>query len=753
MQLNMLSDPVTNLRRRPGSMYEVSVAFPEITSENTLGWFTDIAGERVHVLLCTATGTVKLLDRTFTQIGTLTSEYLEAADTSKIRAATVGNEFFLCNVGVAPTIEGTTGTLDPTLAGFFYVVAGSFSRAYSVTVADSVGNFTATYTTPGGTGSGDSALATPVYIATQLANQIAAHSARWTVTRVDAYVFVQCADTNTGLTVNSSTGSAYLLPSKDAYMTQAGNLPAQLPAAADGYVCRVGSLETPQYFTYDSARTAWLESGAYGSPAAISGMPVSITKVGGVWELNVTDFEGRLAGDEKSNPAPYFLEFGITGMGTYQGRLALLAGPYVMLSAANKPRRFFRTTITSIVDSDVIAVGSSMNSSAAYEYATAFQKDLVLHSTAYQALIPSGNAAVTPRTATVVTTSTHETDTTSAPVVIGRTMMYPAPKSEDFFGVMEMVPSPYTDSQYVSQDSTPHLPKYFGGRCRFSVASSVANMAIFAPSGDLRSLAVHEYLWDGDQKVQQAWHMWTFPYDVAVAYFALDKIIVGFAQNGTLVLTSIDPKAGVLTFDAGRRPFLDMWDRVTVTDGQVQIPTWLHDFDPTAAENVALTVLSGNLAGDRIGYTVSSSAGPGGEAILETVRSFQNGEACVGIPYRSAFAPSPPVVRDFNEVPISTGKTTLLRYMLGTKNSSEYRVSIRDVFSDEDYDGAFGTLTWSSPELDVGRSRFGTDAVTIIPCRTDATSTSVEVYTEGTGELNVVSLEYIMQYHQKIKRR
>jgi hypothetical protein len=675
-----------------------------------------------------------------------------APETRNIRAATVGNEFFLCNTSVKPTSAGEFGEQDPSLAGFFYIVAGSFSRAYTVTVADSDGAFTATYTTPGGTGSGDSALATPEYIATQLANQITAHSARWQVTRVDAYVFIKCVEDNTGFTVNSSTGSAYLIPSKDAYLTQAGNLPAQLPAGADGFICRVGSLENPQYFVYDSTRTAWLESGAYGSPTGLAGMPISVAKVDDEWVLKEDNFEGRLAGDEKSNPLPYFLEFGITGMGTYQGRLALLAGPYVTLSGANKPRRFFRSTITSVLDSDPIAVGSSMNSSAAYEYATPFQKDLVLHSSAYQAVIPSGNAAITPRTATVVTTSAHETDTSAAPVVVGRTMMYPAPKSEEFFGVMEMLPSPYTDSQYVSQDSTPHLPKYFGGRCRFSVSSSVTNMALFAMSGDPYSLAVHEYLWDGDQKVQQAWHMWTFPYKVAVAYFALDKVIIGFAQNDALVLASIDPKAGVLTFDAGRRPFLDLWTQVTVADNAVQVPTWLHEFDPEVADNLRLTVFGGNLAGDWIGSTVSEDVGPEGEPILTTVLSFPAGEACIGVPYRSSFAPSPPVVRDYNEVAISTGKCTLLRYMLGTKNTSEFKVTVTDRYgADEELD--VGTLTWSSPELDVNRSRFGTDAVSTIPCRTDTQSTVVEVFTEGTGELNVVSLEYILRFHQKIKRR
>lgn len=399
-----------------------------------------------------------------------------------------------------------------------------------------------------------------------------------------------------------------------------------------------------------------------------------------------------------------------------------------------------------MVDSDPIEIGSGMNSSAAYEHAIPFQKDLILLSSAYQAVIPSNNTAITPRNATVVPTSSHEVDVTSPPIALGRTLMYASPRSEDFFGVREMVPSPYTDSQYVSHDATPHLPKYMGGRCRFSVSSSVANVALFAPSGDLRSLIVHEYMWDGDQKVQQAWHTWTFPYDVATAYFAYDKIIVVFAQNDTLVVTRIDPRIGVLTFDSERRPFLDLWSSHTVTDYLVGVPAWMLAFDPAVAAKLQLTVSTGNLAGDRVGATVDGNA-------LRVVRSFRNGAVATGVPYRSSFSPSPPVVRDFNDVAVSTNKATLLRYILGTKNSQEFKVRVLDRNSTDAGVSSVGTLLWSSKELELGRSAYSTDAASIIPCRTNINTTVVDVYTEETGELNAVSLEYVLKTNQKIKRR
>lgn len=741
-QLNMLADPVTNLRRRPGTQYLKNRAWVDVSATRMLGWFTDVAGERLHVLLNTVTGEVLLLDGDMNELALLAGgTYLQTTDNSTIRAATVGNEFFICNTEKQPTLSYSGATSNDE-GGFFYIVAGAFSKGYDVAVTWSGGTYSASYTTPSGASAGDAALSTPEYIATQLYNQLIA-AGLTTTYRVGPYVYVTKVG---GVSVNTTVSTNYLIPSKTRIVTQAGNLPARLPVEADGFVCRVGTMELPQYFEYNAAQVQWIEVGAVGSPTGITNMPISLYWTGSAWAINAGAYEGRSAGDDETNPPHEFCTQGITGMATYQGRLVLMSGPMVSLSASGKPRRFFRSTVTSIIDSDPIEIGSGMNSSAAYEHAIPFQKDLILLSSAYQAVIPSNNTAINPRSATVVPTSSHEVDVTCPPIAVGRTLMYAAPRSEDFFGVMEMVPSPYTDSQYVSHDATPHLPKYMGGRCRFSASSSVASMALFAPSGDLRSLIVHEYMWDGDQKVQQAWHMWTFPYDVATAYFAYDKIIIVFAQNNTLVITRIDPRAGVLTFDAERRPFMDLWSTQEVADYIVTPPAWLVTLDPAVLSKVELTVMTGNLAGDPVGSSIDG-------ANLRTVRSFRNGSVGLGIPYRTSFAPTPPVVRDFNDVVVGTNKATLLRYILGTKNSSEFEVRVVDQNSEgyEIFD--VGTLLWSSKELELGRALYSTDAASIIPCRTNVTSTTVEIFTDKTGELNVVSLEYVLKTNQKIKRR
>ena len=169
-QTNMVSDPVTNLRRRPGVVMRKSWAWEGAEYTHLAGWFTDIAGSRVHILVNTATGKIKILNEDFEEEAELDAGAYLVNDPSRIRAASVGNEFFLCNVDVKPRLRYETYATNPNDSGFFYVAAGAFSKTYEVSLDTADGAITAAYTTPSGAGAGDAAYATPEYIATTLAN-------------------------------------------------------------------------------------------------------------------------------------------------------------------------------------------------------------------------------------------------------------------------------------------------------------------------------------------------------------------------------------------------------------------------------------------------------------------------------------------------------------------------------------------------------------------------------------------------------
>lgn len=761
-QDNMLSDPATNLRRRPGAAYAYDIAMPGATPESVLAWDTDLAGVQCHIVLNTADGVVRVLDSAYAQVATLpASAYLTTANPLDIQVASVGDEFFLANTGVKPTLGASATGMKPKFRAFFYVKAGAFSKTYDVHVKNSMAGVvrekTFSYTTPNGTGTGDAAASTAEAVAKALSDAITANAANtlspdWLSVHSwydGPYVYVECdageQSYDLGLSVSTSSGNSYMVASGSEYIRQEADLPSRLPAQGDGMVTSTGELRSLRYYRYDHSKMAWLETGEFTSPLTIANVPVSITSNGSAWVLNTSTFEGRLAGDADSNPDPDFVSRGITGMSNFQGRLVLLSGSLVNMSASGKPRRFYRSTVTAIIDSDCISVGAAAASSAAYRHAVPFGRDLLLFSDKYQAVVPGGDAAITPRTATVVVNSTYEADTTCRPVTCGRTLMYAAPRSRDFFGVLEMLPSSTLAGQYTSYDSTVHLPKYMAGRCRFGVSSSVANMVLFAPTTDRYSLIVHEYTWQGDQKVQQAWHKWTFRYKIAAAYFAGQTVHVLFVNNGHLVACTIDPRSGLSNSETERLAKLDISTFVDVTGNVVAYPAWLTAFDPDCLPNVRMAVATGALSGEPVSCVASGTT-------LTTDLSFPAGRVSLGFPFVSSFSPTPPMRKDSNGVKISSNKMTVLRFMLGTNNTAEFSVAVSDATSPYSEGAIAGPLYYSSRELSPGNARVAGDSVTTIPARTDANTTNLVISSDGVGELNVVSLEFVAKYHAKISR-
>jgi hypothetical protein len=314
---------------------------------------------------------------------------------------------------------------------------------------------------------------------------------------------------------------------------------------------------------------------------------------------------------------------------------------------------------------------------------------------------------------------------------------------------MEMVSSQYTDAQYVANDATAHLPKYMGGVCRFSVASSVASMVLFGPSLDPKSLIVYEYQWDGDTKVQQAWHNWTFEWPIATAYFSNETINLLFVQNGVLLAATLDPKQGVLSIAGERRPYTDMYVQGTVTDNKVVVPLALQTFDPLIGTKLKLTVATGPQSGELVGttgYDVPTRT-------FTTVRSFEDGDVYMGVPYRSTLSPSPPVYKDRNGFKVESNKHTVLRFGLDTQNSSEYRVLVTDAFEEDPVTQEQSTLYYYSSELEPGQARTATQSRAIVPARTHSDSTALLMYTEDVGEMNFVGIDYTGRFNQRLRRR
>jgi hypothetical protein len=522
------------------------------------------------------------------------------------------------------------------------------------------------------------------------------------------------------------------------------DLPARLPAEATGLLIGVGNSDKLAVtYKYAYATNTWIEAGAFGSPSGLSNMPLRM-KLDNTYTVEAPTYEGRLAGNDDSNEDPPFLTSPVTGFAAFQGRLVLLSGSSVTMSASGKPLRWYRSTVTDLLIVDALSIYSGAATSTNFTHAIQFNKDLLLFSSTCQAVIPSGNAVITPSTAQIVITSSYACTSKASPIVAGRSLLYFAPRSEKFASVLELVPSNTTDSQYTTNDVTAHLPRYMPGNVRQATASTTSNSLVLVCDADARTVFVQDYLWSGDEKKQAAWHSWTMPYDVVCTWFVRDTVFIGLIIEGALSIVSVEPSASA-TVQGNYRPFSDLFQTITVTGGTFTVPTSLRAAY-TAGSALLLTYATGSMAGDRVGIS-----GPDTAWLCTVVRNVPDGVYMLGLKYRSAFSPTPPLLRDKNGVVIGTGHTQLVRYEVNMQNTGEFKVQVL-LRSEELSDGPYSGLQYSSQELLPNSPLYGTSPRVIVPVRALTQDTNTTFYTDMDHDMGILTVEYVMQSHQRRRR-
>jgi hypothetical protein len=762
-QDNMTCDPVTNLRRRPGAQFLFAIDFGGPVDPTMIAaWDTTIGGEECQVILNVEDGVVRVLNSASVVVHTSdATEYLVAASAANVRAVTVVDTLYIINMEKVPEYTELAEVVEGTdHGGFIDVIAGAFSKTYRVHIYGGPGVFPfdtlpeqiVTYTTPDGTGGTDAEDTTPQAIASALCTAINLTVAvdGMVATVRGSQVFIRHVGTDiptsSRIKVTTETGPSYMITSNDSKVRDEADLPLALPDEGDDYLITVGSGITARYYRYDADSESWLESGDAVSPLTMTNGPCTVSYDGTDWEVTPQLFEGRLAGNADNNPDAQFVDRGISGVAEYQGRLVLLSDNIVSMSATNKPLRFFRTTVTSLLESDTIGIGTSGTSASIYRHAVKYANDLVVFSARNQAVVPGSVSAVTPRSAVLLGFSEYTTDTTSGPVQAGRGLLFPVPRSPQFFGVYEMLPNGQVASMYDSTDETPHLPEYMEGACRFAISSSVADSALFGSTTALDTVYVNEYKWDKSEKLQSSWHRWVFPFDIATAYYRGADAVMLFAHGDYLLGATVTAR-GPTSIDGDRLALMDVVAYADVVNGVVDAPDWLLDFLPTDAEreDLAMAVATGDLAGSAIGYTYEAG-------VFTTESSYLNGRVAMGFPYTSLVTPTPPMRKDYKGNKISTNKMTLLRYYVSTNNSGSFDVLVQDGGEADVLDDEYGPLTYDSEELELDTPPRGGDSAVVIPARTRAEKTLLTLSTSGQGELNVVGLEYAAQYHEKLKR-
>ena len=592
-------------------------------------------------------------------------------------------------------------------------------------------------------------------------------------------IFIQAKDLTLGgtLEIKTSSSSKYIRTtgvSTNLSVNSKDDLPAVLPDAAAGFIIGIGNTEdTMMYYQYIADNRTWIESSKYGQITAFTNMPFVFEVIADADDLvqyistigedtvhtDFSSFEvrepdtaqvirdikgdevqtnyrwlGRTVGNETNNETPDFVDTPFTGIGGYQGRLVLMSGAYVHMSASNKYNVLMRTTTDDVLDSDPIHVLSINASGQDFKHAVEFNKDLVLIADNQQAVIGGSTIVLTPQNTVIYKSSVAPMNTSHPPIMVGRDLIYTVQNTMGYSQVGQLQVNNLVENQFNPQIISAHLPKYLKGNIKFSAGTSLSGTIVFGTG--TKELLVWQYIADQSEVLQSAFGLWELPYPVVYTWFISDIMFSILKTPKGYALCSVSTTRGV-----DDTPYLDLWvngSTVLTENGTYSIPAYLQDAEFMLSVNLPDT----DMHLDEVGYKVQDQS-------FTLVRSFSElKDFFIGLPFTSSWEPSAPIMRDQKDITL-TDKATLLRYTIMVNNTGSFNVKIKDDITDVlDIDST--ALTWSNTEL--GKSRINTSSTTVIPCRTLARTTSCVFSTSSTYDMNVLQLGYTFKLSEKRRR-
>lgn len=524
--INAVADPVEGLGKRP-PLEHIKKLMGNTFVQEPAGFFVDRDLQNRDVALV-ADGQVKVFDiltgteKTVNNIGGAASYLVCDNPETDIRSLTIADYTILMNRTKTVARRAAVSPVRPK-EGLVFVRAGAYARTYKITV---------TWTGPGGTGGTRFASHTTpdgsnVSMTGQIDTGFIANLLRVSLQSVLAGTPVQVELTNSllylyctpesggdfSITVDDGQGGEALRAYKDS--TQRF---AELPRTGrEGVVLRIAGDPTSAFDDYFVRfnGTVWEETTEPGASLGwdAATLPVALVRQpDGSFNLERLPWVDRAVGNDDSNPFASFEGIKLSSMIYYRNRLGFLADENLILSKAGDFFNFFRTTLTQLLPDDPIdiAVGDVSGESSPVtklEHGVAFDKKLALFAANGQFILDA-EGGLTPGSAQVDPVTSFACSTLCRPVAAGRYIYFPFDR-DGASGVREFFIEGVSQTEDAAE-ITAQCPTYLPPRI-VSMAATTLENTMLARSSDFPSRAyVYEFLWDGADKLQSAWHQWQF---------------------------------------------------------------------------------------------------------------------------------------------------------------------------------------------------------------------------------------------------
>ena len=499
----------------------------------------------------------------------------------------------------------------------------------------------------------------------------------------------------------------------------------------------------------------------------VTTMPLMLKSTGvDTFELNHMPLDILAAGDQDTNPDPSFIGHTIDGAFQFKGRLGFLTGASVSMTEVKfggydgeldlQKYNFYRTSVTSLLDSDPIDVTISSSKVIKLRSAIAFQENLVLFSD-FSQFVLRGGELLTPKTVAINPITEYEYEESVDPIALGSYIYFPFTRGSHV-GVREFTVNSNTDV-FDANEITAHVPQYIPQKVISGAKKGVVSMT-GASSENLMALTdgtdiyIYKYFFSGNEKVLSAWSKFTLSKGGirGIGFVDSDLFIVQSYESGSINQTHLlkIPLENKFRDPEGYNTHLDR--RVEATfNADAATPEFTIPYRVSPDETLQVYTKDGllvqNLAspivvGNTTKLTFNENVVGGGLSGSVTVY--------VGVAYTMKYTFSEQIFKasSGDKMSQTNGRMLIRNGTLFFENTSHFNVKVTPKLRDTTTAPFNATVVQSTVEgnmpLESGAFRF--------PVFTNPKDTVITIENDSAGPCNLQSAEFESFVHQRSRR-
>ena len=521
-QLNCISSVVDGLGRRPSTNH-VALIQSGTLSAATIHTINRDENEQYVVLIKNNDIDVYDIDGTVKTVSFPDGvSYLAATDPeTSFRQTTIADHTFIVNREKTVAMDST---LSPTQTGegLVFVKQGNYSSDYKIFVN---GSLVGSKTTNDNSSSSNADDIKTNSIASDLVTNLNSNLSGYTVNRGGSVIHIKKNDgTDFELRVEDSKSGTALY----AFTKSTQNF-SDLPVVAPtGYTLEVKGDDTTGFDNYyvkfepsgstDFSEGNWVETVKPGIKVGLdaSTMPhILVRESNGNFTFKKATWGERTVGDEDTAPDPSFIGSKIRDIFFHKNRLGMLHGENYVLSKVSEFFDFFPSTVTTILDSDVIDAAVSQTSVETLNFGIPYQDSVLLFSETTQYILKGGDV-LSIETVSANPTTKFENSKIAKPILIGKSVYFANDKATST-GIRELFDQVET-GEPDAIDVTAHIPTYIPqGLYKFAGSTNENILCAITNDANSRNIVyIYQFFWDGSNKLQSAWSKWSFGNNVKV---------------------------------------------------------------------------------------------------------------------------------------------------------------------------------------------------------------------------------------------